>query len=117
MEELHHTLGDGAGKALEVPTEPVPFEQLVGGFPRWEICRRFLTCLALTNSGYTDILVDSEANRLNSFSVQIARAGASAALAAAGAVDPTEAAPLGNGVEASGDLEPGAPAALPGPDA
>merc|ERR1719235_3053331 len=54
--------------------EPVLFADLVAGAPRWEICRRFLTCLVLTNHGNTDIVVNSEEDRFNSFSVRLINA-------------------------------------------
>jgi len=47
------------------------FADLVSGCPRWEVCRRFLTCLMLTNQGNTDILVDSEDDRHNNFRIQL----------------------------------------------
>lgn len=43
-------------------TESVPFSRLVHGQPRWEVCRRFLTCLLLTNQGNTDILEGEDEN-------------------------------------------------------
>lgn len=49
----------------------VSFKDLVSGQPRWEICRRFLTCLLLTNSGNTDIVYGSDAERLNMFSLKL----------------------------------------------
>jgi len=50
---------------------PIPFWKLAHGQPRWEVCRRFLTVLILTNSGHTDILVAKEQDRLNNFSVKL----------------------------------------------
>lgn len=52
----------------------VPFSDLVQGHNRWEICRRFLTCLMLTNQGNTDILFDNEEERLNLFKIQVLEA-------------------------------------------
>jgi len=52
----------------------VPFSRLVYGHPRWEVCRRFLTCLLLTNQGNTDINFASEEERLNKFKVKLLRA-------------------------------------------
>lgn len=52
----------------------IPFSRLVHGQPRWEICRRFLTCLTLTNHGNTDIVFDSEVERLNKFGVKLLKA-------------------------------------------
>lgn len=52
----------------------VPFARLVHGQPRWEICRRFLTCLILTNIGNTDILFDNEDERLNGFRIKLLKA-------------------------------------------
>lgn len=49
----------------------VPFPRLVHGQPRWEVCRRFLTCLLLTNQGNTDIVVADEAQCANRFSVKL----------------------------------------------
>merc|ERR1712203_1186223 len=49
----------------------IPFANLVTGQPRWEVCRRFLTCLILTNQGNTDILFENEEERLNKFSVKL----------------------------------------------
>lgn len=49
----------------------IPFARLVHGQPRWEVCRRFLTCLILTNHGNTDIVYNSEEERLNKFSVKL----------------------------------------------
>merc|ERR1719277_1915488 len=42
---------DGEGQVIS-------FARLVRGQPRWEVCRRFLTCLLLTNEGNTDIVYD-----------------------------------------------------------
>merc|ERR1740121_2527339 len=53
---------------------PIPFSRLVYGQPRWEVCRRFLTCLILTNHGNTDILYDGEEERLNGFRVKLLKA-------------------------------------------
>jgi len=45
----------------EAKTEKaVPFARLVHGQPRWEVCRRFLTCLLLTNQGNTEIVADEK---------------------------------------------------------
>merc|ERR1712190_10913 len=49
----------------------VPFAHLVNGHKRWEICRRFLTTLMLTNQGNTDILYQTEEERLNKFKIQV----------------------------------------------
>jgi len=49
----------------------IPFRRLVHGQPRWEVCRRFLTCLILTNSGNTDILYETEEERLNKFHLKL----------------------------------------------
>jgi len=49
----------------------IKFSRLVHGQPRWEVCRRFLTCLILTNTGNTDIVYDSEEQRLNDFSMKL----------------------------------------------
>jgi len=56
------------------PLPPVPFATLVQGQPRWEVCRRFLTALLLTNQGNTDIIFGSEEERLNNFKVQLLKA-------------------------------------------
>jgi len=53
---------------------PVPFSVLCQGLPRWEVCRRFLTMLVLTNHGNTDIVVHKEQDRLNSFALQLINA-------------------------------------------
>merc|ERR1712100_819592 len=37
----------------------VLFKDLVDGLPRYEVCRRFLTALFLTNQGNTDILFET----------------------------------------------------------
>mmetsp|Transcript_85078 Transcript_85078/g.214459 ORF Transcript_85078/g.214459 Transcript_85078/m.214459 type:complete len:714 (+) Transcript_85078:102-2243(+) len=52
----------------------IKFARLVHGQPRWEICRRFLTCLILTNTGNTDIIFNSEEERLNDFSLKLLKA-------------------------------------------
>merc|ERR1712217_525805 len=52
----------------------IPFARLVRGQPRWEVCRRFLTCLILTNQGNTDIVFGNEEERLNKFSVKLLKA-------------------------------------------
>merc|ERR1719375_245862 len=49
----------------------VPFASLVNGQPRWEVCRRFLTTLFLTNLGNTDIVVPTDADKLNNFGVKL----------------------------------------------
>jgi len=49
----------------------VPFKDLVAGCPRYEVCRRFLTALFLTNQGNTNILFDSEAERINGFKIKV----------------------------------------------
>jgi len=49
----------------------VPFSRLVQGQPRWEVCRRFLSCLFLTNQGNTDILFSGEEERLNHFRIKL----------------------------------------------
>jgi len=58
----------------EDASKPIPFARLVYGQPRWEICRRFLTCLILTNQGNTDIIFDSEEERLNGFQIKLLNA-------------------------------------------
>jgi hypothetical protein len=52
-------------------SKTIPFRRLVHGQPRWEVCRRFLTCLILTNSGNTDIVYETEDERLNKFGVKL----------------------------------------------
>merc|ERR550532_109184 len=52
-------------------SKTIPFRRLVHGQPRWEVCRRFLTCLILTNSGNTDIVYETEEERLNKFGVKL----------------------------------------------
>lgn len=52
----------------------IQFARLVYGQPRWEVCRRFLTCLILTNQGNTDIVYDAEEERLNGFSIKLLNA-------------------------------------------
>lgn len=52
----------------------LPFARLVEGHPRWEVCRRFLTTLLLTNQGNTDILFDGEEERINHFKVKLLKA-------------------------------------------
>lgn len=52
----------------------VPFARLVHAQPRWEVCRRFLTCLLLTNEGNTDIVFDADEERLNEFKVKLLKA-------------------------------------------
>merc|ERR1712194_23364 len=56
------------------PDKAIAFARLVYGQPRWEVCRRFLTCLILTNQGNTDILFDSEEERLNGFRIKMLNA-------------------------------------------
>jgi len=53
---------------------PVPFSVLCEGLPRWEVCRRFLTILVLTNHGNTDIVVYRDEEKLNGFSLQLINA-------------------------------------------
>mmetsp|Transcript_108773 Transcript_108773/g.307655 ORF Transcript_108773/g.307655 Transcript_108773/m.307655 type:complete len:653 (-) Transcript_108773:129-2087(-) len=55
----------------EGPDSVIPFPRLVRGQPRWEVCRRFLTCLILTNQGNTDIVFKSEEERLNKFGIKL----------------------------------------------
>lgn len=52
----------------------IPFSRLVHGQPRYEICRRFLTCLILTNHGNTDIVYETEEERLNKFGLKLLKA-------------------------------------------
>jgi len=52
-------------------SKTIPFRRLVHGQPRWEVCRRFLTCLILTNSGNTDLVYKTEEERLNKFGVKL----------------------------------------------
>lgn len=52
----------------------IKFSRLVFGQPRWEICRRFLTCLILTNQGNTDIVASTAQDRLNEFSIKLLKA-------------------------------------------
>lgn len=49
----------------------IPFSRLVYGKPSWEVCRRFLTCLILTNQGSTDIVPESDEHTINCFSVKL----------------------------------------------
>jgi len=55
----------------EKEDKPIPFARLVYGKPHWEVCRRFLTCLILTNQGSTDIVLESEQDSLNNFSMKL----------------------------------------------
>jgi len=52
----------------------VPFEKIVEGVPRYEVCRRFLTTLFLTNQGNLDIHFDNEEERINGFRVSVLNA-------------------------------------------
>lgn len=52
----------------------IPFSRLVYGQPRYEVCRRFLTCLLLTNQGNTDLIYETEEERLNKFKVKMLKA-------------------------------------------
>jgi len=52
----------------------VPFAKIVEGVPRYEVCRRFLTTLFLTNQGNLDIHFENEAERINGFSVSVIKA-------------------------------------------
>lgn len=52
-------------------TKTIPFSRLVHGQPKWEVCRRFLTALNLTNHGNTDIVYDGEEQRVNKFGVKL----------------------------------------------
>merc|ERR1719235_2873073 len=54
--------------------KPVPFSLLCQGVPRWEVCRRFLTILVLTNHGNTDIVVHCDQDRMNNFALQLINA-------------------------------------------
>jgi hypothetical protein len=65
-----------SGEADE-PGQAIPFARLVYGQPRWEVCRRFLTCLILTNQGNTDIVCEQEGDRINKFGLQLLKAEAS----------------------------------------
>jgi hypothetical protein len=58
---------DQRGKAI-------PFARLVHGHPRWEVCRRFLTCLILTNQGNTEIVYENDRDRIDRFSVKLLKA-------------------------------------------
>lgn len=49
----------------------IPFKQVADSQPRWEVCRRFLTCLMLTNHGNTDIIAAADEDRLNRFGIQV----------------------------------------------
>ena len=51
-------------------SEHMPFESLIGGMPRWDICRKFLTTLVLTNHGNFDLKQDDEGGTGN-FSVKL----------------------------------------------
>merc|ERR1740121_660236 len=62
------------GKDGDEAERTIKFSRLVHGQPRWEICRRFLTCLILTNHGNTDIIFNSEEERLNDFSIKLLKA-------------------------------------------
>jgi condensin-2 complex subunit H2 len=64
------------GEEDELETKAVPFSRLVHGQPRWEVCRRFLTCLFLTTQGNTDIVFESESERVNNFGVSLLKAEA-----------------------------------------
>merc|ERR1719221_970910 len=61
-------------KDSNVVGKSIKFSRLVYGQPRWEICRRFLTCLILTNTGHTDIVYDSEEDRLNGWAIKLLKA-------------------------------------------
>lgn len=65
LSDIHK--GEDGGKLI-------PFSRLVHGQPRWEVCRRFLTCLFLTNNGNTDIIYETEEERQNKFSVKLLNA-------------------------------------------
>jgi len=56
------------------PGQAIPFSRLVYGQPRWEVCRRFLTCLILTNQGNTDIVCEAEDDRVNKFGLKLLKA-------------------------------------------
>jgi len=62
----------------EQQDQVIPFSRLVYGQPHWEVCRRFLTCLILTNQGNTDIVVDEEDDHapLNRFGLKLLKAEA-----------------------------------------
>merc|ERR1719162_733799 len=61
-------------KEEEAGHSPILFEKLVEGVPRYEVCRRFLTTLFLTNQGNLDIHFESEAERINGFGVSVLKA-------------------------------------------
>mmetsp|Transcript_129372 Transcript_129372/g.242055 ORF Transcript_129372/g.242055 Transcript_129372/m.242055 type:complete len:640 (-) Transcript_129372:31-1950(-) len=61
----------GIKEDQEDHSKPIPFPRLVHGQPRWEIGRRFLTCLQLTNQGNTDITYKREEERQNKFGLQL----------------------------------------------
>jgi len=62
---------EGEGDYAEAHLEAIPFELLAEGRPRWEICRRFMTCLLLTNQGNLDIEYANEEERINGFRVKL----------------------------------------------
>eukprot|EP00928_Gymnodinium_smaydae_P023209 TRINITY_DN1923_c0_g1_i1.p1 TRINITY_DN1923_c0_g1~~TRINITY_DN1923_c0_g1_i1.p1 ORF type:complete len:820 (+),score=197.51 TRINITY_DN1923_c0_g1_i1:113-2461(+) len=74
LEDVGEGGADGEeAKALST-RQPVPFERIARGHPPWEVCRRFLTCLALTNQGNTDIVVEDDSQRLNGFALRFLKA-------------------------------------------
>eukprot|EP00747_Dinoflagellata_sp_TGD_P166561 gnl/TRDRNA2_/TRDRNA2_189519_c0_seq1.p1 gnl/TRDRNA2_/TRDRNA2_189519_c0~~gnl/TRDRNA2_/TRDRNA2_189519_c0_seq1.p1 ORF type:complete len:719 (+),score=164.01 gnl/TRDRNA2_/TRDRNA2_189519_c0_seq1:51-2159(+) len=58
----------------EVSEEAVPFARIVANQPRWEVCRRFMTTLFLTNHGNTDIVLDNDEETTNRFGVKLLQA-------------------------------------------
>jgi len=71
MSNIHQSAGKDGNEGGE---RTIKFGRLVHGQPRWEVCRRFLTCLILTNHGNTDIVFNSEEERLNDFSIKLIKA-------------------------------------------
>jgi len=70
LTDIKKSMGSSSSESVEA----ISFEKLAKGQPRWEVCRRFLTCLLLTNAGNTDIVCSSEQDRINGFGVQLLKA-------------------------------------------
>merc|ERR1719199_1709132 len=60
--------------AAQTGKKVTSFREIAQGQPRWEVCRRFLTTLVLTNHGNIDIVAGSEEERMNRFGLKLLNA-------------------------------------------
>lgn len=106
LDKMKNIQKDGPEEGKEIP-----FSRLVYGQPRWEVCRRFLTCLILTNHGNTDIVFDNEEQRLNGFRIKLLKADKKMISLEEEAKDSAKAAVATRGKKVSAAVADGAPAA------